>query len=155
MSQTHIRRATAEGASPTAGAPATVAPFPIDVFPKPLQAFIREGAAAIGCPPDFLAVPMLVLAGMAIGNSRELEIKPTWHEGANLYAATVGDPGSKKSPALKAAAEPFYDRQAQLDRAWKAARKKTRGKPKTKKATEAKHSGAGGEKSQKQPARTR
>src|SRR5438093_501658 len=118
-----------------------LAPFPIDVLPKGLRRYVREAAVSIGCPPDFLGLPMFVLAGMAIGNSRELEIKPGWTEGANLFAAIVGDPGAKKTAPLKALAEPFYDRQARLHRVWKAAQrrkkaarpKKQQGKKKTSK----------------------
>src|SRR5262249_51530796 len=49
--------------------------FPVDVFPVPLRAFVREAAAALACPADYIAVPLLTLAGAAIGAARELEIK--------------------------------------------------------------------------------
>jgi hypothetical protein len=61
-----------------------------------------------------VAVPLLAIAGGAIGGSRALELKPGWAERPCIYAAVVGDPGSAKSPALKAVAAPVYARQARL-----------------------------------------
>jgi hypothetical protein len=85
--------------------PAT--PFPVDVFPEDHQRYIREGAAAMNCPPDFFGVPMLVVAGGAIGNSFRLAVTNTHHQSAALYAAVVGRAGSVKSPALEEVARPL------------------------------------------------
>jgi hypothetical protein len=93
-----------------------VKPFPVQVFPNPLRQFIQEGTKAIGCPPEFLAVPLLVFAGTAIGTSRILQIKPSWCEGSRVYAAIVADPGSKKSPALELTLSPFWKQQQRKER---------------------------------------
>jgi hypothetical protein len=90
------------------------APFPVAVFPAPLRQFIHEVAAALPCPADFVGVPMLALLGCAIGTSRVLRVKPGWLEGPRLYTAVVADTGTKKSPALRFAAQPYYDRQRTL-----------------------------------------
>jgi hypothetical protein len=89
-------------------------PFPVEVLPQPLARLVREVAKALPCPPDFMAVPMLALLGCAIGTSRVLRVKPGWLEGARIFAAVVAEPGTKKSPALKLAAWPFYERQRTL-----------------------------------------
>jgi len=34
-------------------------PFPVDALPVATRSFIREAAAAIGCPPEMIAVPLL------------------------------------------------------------------------------------------------
>jgi len=91
-----------------------VEPFPTEVLPSALAAFVREAAAALPCPPDLIAVPLLVFLGAAIGMSRVLEVKSNWTESARIYAAVVARSGTKKSPALALAAKPFSDRQAQL-----------------------------------------
>src|SRR5437879_5033806 len=44
---------------------ATAATFPVDVFPRPLARFVREAAAALPGPVDFIAVPMLAVLGTA------------------------------------------------------------------------------------------
>jgi hypothetical protein len=99
-----------------------VEPFPIDIFPQRLVGFIAEATTALGCPPDYLAVPMLVLAGAAVGASRRLEVKPGHHESAALYAVVVGPPGSAKSPALQVVSEPFYDEESRRQLAYRQAR---------------------------------
>ena len=107
------------GTRPVApSAPEAAAPFPVAVFPAPLRQFIHEVAAALPCPADFVAVPMLALLGCAIGTSRVLRVKPGWLEGPRLYTAVVADTGTKKSPALKLAAWPFYERQRTLLRSY-------------------------------------
>src|SRR5258708_38342642 len=73
--------------------------------------FGRDAAAAVNCPVDYIAVPILALAGGAIGASRELEIKAGWRERPCLYAAVIAPPGSAKTPALKLATAPFYREQ--------------------------------------------
>jgi len=92
--------------------PSEVPSFPIEVLPLPLQRFVNEAAQSFPCPPDFLAVPLLVMLGAAIGRSRVLEVKPGWQEGARLWAAIVGDPGDIKTPVLALASKWAKDRQA-------------------------------------------
>ncbi len=89
-------------------------PFPVDAMPEPCKALIKEAAAAIGCPPEFVGVPMLVVLGSAIGNSRVIKLKGGWEEGATIYAAAIADPGEKKTPAYKVAVDPAIKKQAAL-----------------------------------------
>jgi hypothetical protein len=120
-------------------------PFPLETLPPPFRDLVRAGAASMVVAPDFLALPLLVTAGAVIGNALELEVKPGWREGPNLFAAYIGDPGSKKSPAMKLAtgalrriqkqlAHEYEDRLAEYEQAlarWEGAPKADRGvKPK-------------------------
>jgi len=89
-------------------------PFPVGAMPEGCRRLIEEAAAAIGCPPDFVGVPMLVVLASAIGNSRVLRLKRGWEEGAAIYGAVVADAGEKKTPALKVALEPARKAQAAL-----------------------------------------
>jgi putative DNA primase/helicase len=88
--------------------------FPVDAMPEGCRNLIREAAKAIGCPPEFVAVPMLAVLGSAIGNSRVIKLKEGWEEGAGIYAAVIADPGEKKTPAMKVALEPATKAQAKL-----------------------------------------
>lgn len=90
---------------------AGVESFPLTVFPKIIQRYVREGAAALGCPVDFFAVPILVLAGLMIGTSRALQVKHGWLESPRFYVALVGDPGDAKTPAQNRVAAPLHRRQ--------------------------------------------
>jgi hypothetical protein len=96
------------------GKPA-VPEFPMQVLPTACRRFIADGAAAKGCPEDYLAVPMLAIAGAAIGTTRVLQVKPGWEERPCLYCGVVGEPGGCKSGAQDDVTRPFERRQAELD----------------------------------------
>lgn len=85
------------------------APFPIYSLPEILQSYALEAAESICCPVDFITVPLLVLCGGVIGSTRKIELKSDWLEPANLYAVLVGDPATKKSPALNKSVQFVYD----------------------------------------------
>ena len=44
-------------------------PFHVDVLPEPVRSYINESAAAIGCDPAFVALPLLSALAAAIGNA--------------------------------------------------------------------------------------
>ena len=96
------------------------AAFPADVLPAPVQALITRGAESLPSPLDLVGVPVLAVLAAAIGNSRELEVKPGWTEGARLFAALVAAPGTKKTPALQLAITPLKRRQAALQKQFAA-----------------------------------
>jgi hypothetical protein len=108
---------------PLGGAPGAP-PFPIEAFPEPLQRFVREAAAALPCPPDYLAVPLLVIAGGVIGASRALAIKPGHVQRAALYAAVIGTPGAAKTPALEAVVDPVHEIDEEAHARWELAMEK-------------------------------
>ena len=39
----------------------------MDALPEPLASFVAETADAIGCDPAYVALPLLAVAGSAIG----------------------------------------------------------------------------------------
>jgi hypothetical protein len=90
------------------------AAFPLAVLPRPLLPFIDDVAAATNCPVDIVALPLLTLAGAAIGASRALEIKAGWIEFPCLWGVVIAPPGNAKSAAIKFCAEPFFDEQKEL-----------------------------------------
>lgn len=97
--------------------------FPVEVFPPGARAFVQTVAASRSCPVDFPAVAALVVAGVAVGDSRSLLVRgedddddddDDWFESANLFAGIVGRPGSKKSPAMQAVIEPLRAEQQRI-----------------------------------------
>lgn len=92
--------------------------FPLEALPVPFRRLVEEVAAAMPCPPDFAATPLLIAAGAAIGDALELRIKDGWREGPNLYGGVVGDPGSKKTPSQEMAVRPMHRIQGKYDRAY-------------------------------------
>ncbi|WP_165220225.1 DUF3987 domain-containing protein [Aquisphaera insulae] len=84
------------------------APFPLRVLPLPARRLVEEGAKAIGCPPDFLAVAAIGVAAGAIGRSASLMLKSGYFAPAILFQANIGPPSDGKSPALKMVASGIY-----------------------------------------------
>jgi len=76
--------------------------FPLQALPKVFSEYTREAAESLCCPEDYIGLSILASAGAIIGNSVTVKIKDDWLEGANLFVAVVGEPGSKKSPGLTA-----------------------------------------------------
>ena len=77
--------------------------FPVDALPGPLARLVEEGSKSIGCPPDLIALPLLVAMASAIGNSRVLHLKDGWQEKPVLWGTVIANPGEKKSPAASLA----------------------------------------------------
>ena len=115
------QEARASDAEPPASASTVrerIAPFPIQCLPESLALFASEVASSLSCPVDLVAVPMLVLAGAAIGTTHALGVKRKWLECPRFYLAEVADPGAAKTPAINAVCQPFYRRQRELAKKW-------------------------------------
>ena len=97
-------------------------PFPVEALPAPCRRLVEEAAAAIVCPPEFIAVPLLVTLGAAIGTSRVVRLKGGWTESAAVYAAIVALPGKKKTPALKAATKAAREKQGDYRQEYREAK---------------------------------
>jgi hypothetical protein len=96
-------------------------PFPVEVLPDELRQLVEEAACAFPCPIDYVAVPLLVIAGGAIGASRSLAIKAGHEQRACLYAAVVGPPGTLKTPAQDLVVAPAHEAEERLHSAWEEA----------------------------------
>jgi hypothetical protein len=86
-------------------------PFPIDALPEPARGFVIAAAKAIGCDPSYIALPLLVAAASAIGNTRRLVLKHGWHVPPILWGAIVGESGTAKTPAFRLIMRPVRERQ--------------------------------------------
>jgi Protein of unknown function (DUF3987) len=99
----------------TPTAKTTPAPqFPTGALPKTVERLVTEAAAAIGCPPDAIALAALTTLGSAIGNSRVIQPKKGWVESALIYAAVIADSGEKKTAAIAVATDPAQRLQNKL-----------------------------------------
>ena len=88
-------------------------PFPIDALPYPLSSFAKTGAAAIGCDPSMIVLPLLVGLASAIGNTRRVRLKWDWSEPAIIWAAIVAGSGERKSPGFDAALRALREMQTE------------------------------------------
>jgi hypothetical protein len=81
--------------------------FPVDALPRPLRDLVTEGAAALGCPPDYIALPALAFAGAVIGRTRAIRLKRDYIQRPILTVCVVGPPGATKTPAIQLARAPL------------------------------------------------
>ena len=72
------------------------------LLPATLADFVMDEADRMPCSPDYIAAALIVCLGSVIG--ARCSIKPKrrddWVVTPNLFGGIVGDPSSKKSPAL-------------------------------------------------------
>ena len=72
------------------------------LLPATLADFVLDEADRMPCSPDYIAAALIVCLGSVIG--ARCGIKPKrrddWIVTPNLFGGIVGDPSSKKSPAL-------------------------------------------------------
>src|SRR5713226_1916186 len=86
-----------------------VPPFSLALLPAALAPWVADIADRVQCPPDFVAVGVMVAAAGVIG--RQIAIRPKrqddWAVVPTLWGLAVGAPGSMKSPALAEALRPL------------------------------------------------
>lgn len=84
-------------------------PFDDDLLPQALRGFVRDVADRTQCPPDFVAVALVVAISAVVG--RKFIIHPKQHDDwevvPNQWGVIIGRPSAMKSPALKQALCPL------------------------------------------------
>jgi len=72
------------------------------LLPKLLKDFVLDTADRMPCSPDYVAATLLVALGSVVGAKCALKPKrrDDWLIPANLWGGIVGDPSSKKTPAI-------------------------------------------------------
>lgn len=83
--------------------------FPLAALPEAFRPWVADVSQRMNCPPDFVAVPLIVAAASLV--ARHVGIRPQartdWIEKGNLWALIVGRPGIMKSPAMAQALAPM------------------------------------------------
>jgi hypothetical protein len=91
-------------------------PFPTATLPAPLNVSVTQGAAALGCDPACLALPVLAAVAAAIGSTRTLRLGRHREEPSVVWTALVGPVAAANAAACRAAVAPLF----QLEQRWLA-----------------------------------
>lgn len=80
-----------------------------DMLPDILWRYTQNNAERLSVPPEYVAVPLLVSIGSLLGTKVSIlpKLKDSWEEVPNLWGAIIGNPSTKKSPALDAGMKPL------------------------------------------------
>lgn len=73
-------------------------------LPPELVPYVFDQAQLLGADPSILALSAIVACAAAIHDGIEIQPKrhdPTWTEQARLWGAIVGDPSTRKTPAIR------------------------------------------------------
>jgi hypothetical protein len=96
-------------------------PFPLEALPDVLREYVDASAAAMGCDPAFVALPVLATVASTIGATRTVKLKRGWEEPSVLWSMVVADSGTLKSPAYLRAVTRLLRVQAKYLEEYKAA----------------------------------
>ena len=93
--------------------------FDYELLPQSLRARVRDISERMQCPPDYVAVGMIVGLSSLVG--RRVGVAPKenddWTVIPNLWGAVIGRPGVLKSPALHEVMKPLHHLQANASEA--------------------------------------
>jgi len=80
-----------------------------DMLPETLYSYVMNTANRLSVPLEFVAVPLVVALGSVIGTKVSIFPKrhDDWQVIPNLWGAVIGQPSSKKSPAMDNAMKPI------------------------------------------------
>lgn len=95
-----------------------VTPLPLKIIPAPFKPWVKDVSDRMQCPPDYVAVGMMVMAGSIIGAGCGICPKKNddWIVVPNLWGGVVGPPSMLKTPAIAEAMKPLaaLEREAKL-----------------------------------------
>jgi Protein of unknown function (DUF3987)/Bifunctional DNA primase/polymerase, N-terminal len=74
--------------------------FPLDIFPKEIQYFIKESEVTLGLVPDYMGCSLLWLISLSIGQSLHIKIKNGYTQPAVIWLSLVGKAGIGKTPSI-------------------------------------------------------
>jgi hypothetical protein len=97
--------------------------FPVGALPAVLSDMVDAVAEATQTDPAMPATTALAAVAAAVGGYAEIEVRPGWREGLNIYTATVAAPGERKSAVQATLTQPLHELEAELAAEGAAARR--------------------------------
>jgi len=92
-------------------------PFPVDALPGWVGKMVSGVAAETQTPADIPGTIALATLSAASGGRIAVCVRDGWEEPANIYAAAVAEPGTRKSAVYRALTAPLYSAERVLNEA--------------------------------------
>ena len=79
------------------------------MLPGSLQRYVNNHAERLSTPPEYIAIPLITALASVIGTKVSIYPKmyDDWEIVPNIWGAIIGNPSTKKSPALDAGMKPL------------------------------------------------
>ena len=84
----------------------------------PTRAMLQSYAGAVGCPLEYVFLPLLTTCASFMGANTSIKINDTWFEPSVLWTLVVARKGEKKSAAIKPLLNAVEDIQAEECKQW-------------------------------------
>lgn len=94
--------------------------FPVQYLPEIVGKYAVELATSLEVPVDLPAVLMLAALAVPMAGRYSVEVWPGWVEPLNLYVCVASDPGTLKTPCLRAAFGPLWQFESIKRDQWRA-----------------------------------
>lgn len=88
---------------------ATLPPWPDDVFPGPIQAFVSSLSVSTETPPELSALMVLAALSAAAQGKYRVRVKSDYFEPVNVWTCAGLPPGSRKTAVQGAATAPLTE----------------------------------------------
>ena len=95
--------------------------LPSGLLPAVVEDFANVQGEMMGADPSGLAMAALTVCSAAITDNVQVQPKthePHWTESPRIWTALIGDPSTKKSPIIRAAARPITKIDAKMFQEW-------------------------------------
>lgn len=86
-----------------------IPPFPTDALPEAIAAMVTAVSDATQTDPAMAGTSALTALSACTGGHAEIEVRPGWREPLNIFAATVAQPGERKSAVQQAMSRSLLD----------------------------------------------
>lgn len=84
--------------------------FPLEVYPKFMQDFVKECNGTLLHPVDFISSAILWTVAASIGNQLKVQVKTTRENKSTIFLCFVGRPNSMKSEPMQLASLPLQQK---------------------------------------------
>ena len=89
-----------------------------DIFPVELANMLEIAGKSKFVDPAAFVLPILSLSGGCLGVHTSCQVVEDWEVYPTIWSAVVAQPGTMKSPILKAVAKPIYALQAEIQKTY-------------------------------------
>lgn len=86
---------------------ADLPPFPLDILPHWLRAYVESVTETMQTPPDLAGMLALAVLSTACAQLVEVRVKAGWEEPVNIFVVMGLPPGTGKSPVFRAMMAPI------------------------------------------------